>query len=602
MLKYGPQKLDYFELVKSARKLPKTAAPHPVRVALLGDCALQQTRSLLEVLLRRSGVEAEVFEAPFDTIDPLVLDPDSALYQFKPDFVVFVNAAQRFRHDLFLAGKDGARNVGESAPPAGAARRAFLDQTVETLVRRWRAVGAHSQATVLQTNLVTPLERTFGQFEHTIPHSTTAIVAALNHRLSEEARKRPSTFLVDVDFVAASLGKLRWFDERLWTLAKTPCALECLPHLVQAIVDIVCACRGAVVKCVVLDLDNTLWGGVIGDDGLDGIRLGHLGEGEAFVAFQAYLKQLPARGILLAVCSKNDREAAMLPFSNHADMVLREEDIAVFVANWENKADNIRSIARELNIGLDTIVFLDDNPFERNLVRELCPEVIVPELPEDPAEYVRAISEWNLFETTSFSETDEKRAELYRQRAEGEAARADFTSLEGYLRSLEMVATIGRFDAYHLPRIAQLLQRSNQFNLTTRRYSVAECEALMGDRACYPFHLSLRDKLGDHGLIAVAILRQTPEAVHVDSLLMSCRVLKRGVEELALHTMVEYAKKVGRSLLTAEYIPTAKNGMVKELYDGFGFERTETAPDGTVRYALRVDQYRPREIFVHVES
>jgi FkbH-like protein len=356
-----------------------------------------------------------------------------------------------------------------------------------------------------------------------------------------------------------------------------------------------------VVKCVVLDLDNTLWGGVIGDDGLTGIRLGHLGDGEAFVAFQAYLKQLPARGILLAVCSKNERDAAMLPFTEHADMVLRMEDIAVFVANWDNKADNLRAIAKQLNIGLDSMVFLDDNPFERNLVRELVPEVIVPEMPEDPADYVRAISEWNLFETASFSELDEKRTELYRQRAESEAVRADFTSLTDYLRSLEMVATLGRFDAYNLPRIAQLLQRSNQFNLTTRRYSLAECEALMADESCYPFHLSLRDRLSDHGLIAVAVLKQTPGAVHVDSFLMSCRVLKRGVEELAIHTMVDYAKSVGKPLLTAEYIPTAKNAMVKDLYDGFGFERVETGEDGTVRYALRVDDWVPRTIFMQVE-
>ncbi len=588
MWKYGPEALDYFQLTKLAKKLPPIASPSPVRVALLGDCALQQIHTLLDVLLRKSGVAAEVFEAPYDAVDPLVLDADSALYQFKPDFIVFVNTTQRFRHDLFLAGK-------------GDARLALLDQTVETLLRRWRSASAHSNATILQTNFVTPLERPFGQFEHRVSHSTQSIFAALNRRIGEEVRGRASTFVCDIDFVAASLGKARWFDDRLWTLAKTPCSLECLPHLVQSIVDIVCATRGSVVKCVVLDLDNTLWGGVIGDDGLEGIRLGHLGDGEAFVAFQAYLKQLPARGILLAVCSKNEPAAALLPFTEHADMVLRREDIAVFVANWDNKASNLRAIAGELNIGLDSMVFLDDNPFERDLVRRLVPEVIVPDMPEDPADYVRAVSEWNLFETTSFSDLDEKRAELYRQRAESEAARADFTSLDDYLRSLAMVATLGRFDPYNLPRIEQLLQRSNQFNLTTRRYSLAECEAWMADEAAYPFHLSLRDRLSDHGLIAVAILRQTPSSVHVDSFLMSCRVLKRGVEELALVTMVEYAKSAGKSLLTAEYIPTAKNAMVKDLYDGFGFERTETGEDGSVRYALRVENFRPPPIFMQVE-
>ena len=588
MMKYGPDKLDYFEIAKAAKKLPKTEAKSPVRVALLGDCALQQIHTMLSVLLRRSGVEAEIYEAPFDTVDPLVLDPTSALYQCRPDFVVFVNSAQRLRSDLFLAGK---------APE----RLALLDRTVESITERWRAVASHSNAVILQTNFVKPLERAFGQFEHRVAHSTQSVFDSANRRLAEAAAARSSTFLVDLDHVASALGKRTWFDERLWTLAKTPCALDCLPHLAQAIVDIVVACRGQVVKCVVLDLDNTLWGGVIGDDGLSGIRLGHLGDGEAFTAFQAFLKQLPQRGILLAVCSKNEREAARLPFDNHADMVLREDDIAVFVANWENKADNIRSIAKELNIGLDSMVFLDDNPFERNLVREMAPEVIVPEMPEDAAEYVRAVCEWNLFETTSYSALDEKRTELYKQRAETEAARAEFRSIDDYLRSLEMVATLGRFDRYHLPRIAQLIQRSNQFNLTTRRHSESECEAMMTEEGCYPFHLSLKDRLSDHGLISVAILKETPESMHVDTFLMSCRVLKRGVEELAVNTMVEHAKARGKAILTAEFLPTAKNAMVKELWDHFGFSRVETREDGAVRYALNVADYRPREVFMRID-
>jgi FkbH-like protein len=592
MIRYGLEALDYFQLMKRASARKKAAATAPaaeanrVRVALLGDCALQQIASLLDVLLDMSGIPAEVMEAPFDTIDPQVLDPGSDLHRFRPDFIVFVNTIQRARAELFSEQGD---------------RASFLDRAARTMVGRWDAALQHSKALILQTNLALPLERPFGQFEHRVAHSTQSTFAALNQRLLEEAAARPSVFVCDVEFVAASLGKARWFDDRLWTLAKTPCALEHLPHLVQAIVDLIAAHRGAVVKCVVLDLDNTLWGGVIGDDGLEGIRLGHLGDGEAFTAFQSFLKELQRRGILLAVCSKNEREAALLPFQKHTEMVLKEEDIAVFVANWNNKADNIRAIAAELNIGLDSIVFVDDNPFERNLVRELIPDVIVPEMPDDPAEYVRALSLRNLFETGSFSALDANRTQLYRERAASEAARATFATFEEYLQSLEMVVTHGRFDPFHLPRIVQLLQRSNQFNLTTRRYTQAQCESFMRDEGRVPFFLALKDKLSDHGLISIVILEELPSALHVDTFLMSCRVLQRGVEEFAMNAIVAHARARGKPLVTGAYIPTAKNAMVKEFYPRFGFERAAVEADGTARYSLRVDDYRPRDVFMRAE-
>jgi FkbH-like protein len=388
----------------------------------------------------------------------------------------------------------------------------------------------------------------------------------------------------------------------MWTIAKAPCALEHLPHLVQALVDLIAAQRGAAVKCLVLDLDNTLWGGIIGDDGLEGIRLGHLGDGEAFSAFQAFLKQLQQRGILLAVCSKNERETALLPFQRHPEMVLREDDIAVFVANWENKADNIRAIAARLNIGLDSIVFIDDNPFERNLVRDLVPEVIVPEMPVDPADYVRALCARNLFETASYSALDSTRTQLYRQRAASDAIRATFSSVEDYLRSLEMVVTVGRFDAFHLPRIIQLLQRSNQYNLTTRRYGQAQCEAFMCDDARVAFFLTLKDKLTDHGLIAVVILEEASSAMHIDTFLMSCRVLQRGVEDFAMNTIAAQARDRGKRFITGEYIPTAKNAMVREFYPRFGYDRTSRDDQGTERFSLCVEDYRAREVYMRLEN
>ena len=286
-------------------------------------------------------------------------------------------------------------------------------------------------------------------------------------------------------------------------MSKMFCGLEHLPLVAQNIIDVVLSIRGRGVKCVVLDLDNTLWGGVIGDDGVHGIALSAHGDGESFYEFQSFLLELERRGVLLAVCSKNEIENALKPFLEHPDMVLKRDHICVFTANWNDKADNIRQIRQQLNIGYDSIVFLDDNPFERNLVRSLLPEVIVPELPEEPAEYVRAICELNLFETSSFFAEDSQRTEMYRQRAESQVTQSAFANVEEYLQSLDMEITVRRFQKEKIGRIAQLLQRSNQFNLTTQRRGEAECEALMHDPDCYPLYAELRDKLGDHGLISI---------------------------------------------------------------------------------------------------
>jgi FkbH-like protein len=336
----------------------------------------------------------------------------------------------------------------------------------------------------------------------------------------------------DVDSVASWIGRRFWFDNRLWDMAKTFAAPEHLPAVAKNIVDIVMSTRGRAVKCVVVDLDNTLWGGVIGDDGVDGIVLNAHGDGEAYFRLQLFLKELLKRGILLAVASKNEMSNALLPFEKHPDMVLKREDITVFMADWNDKAGNIRKIRDILNIGLDSMVFLDDNPFERDLVRGVLPEVIVPELPEDPADYVRAICEMNLFETSAFSQEDLKRNEMYRVESERRQAQAEFANAGDFLRSLDMRIVVARFDPFHLPRIAQLIQRSNQFNLTTRRRTEADCEALMNDRGVTPLYVKLSDRMGDHGLIGVVILEPDGETLAIRDWLMSCRVLARGVEQL----------------------------------------------------------------------
>ena len=575
--------LDYSALLAASRRLNFSDTTQKIKVALLSDAATQRFVPILRTLFCRQGVDAEIYEAPFDGIELEVYDRNSGLYQFAPQVVVLLNSVQALRAS-FLRPQVNAIS--------------FANQTTDRMKSIWEAIQSNLPATVLQSNFALPYERFFGNFDHKVAESFYSTVGALNSRIAENARQRGSVLINDVEGVASWLGRRYWFEERFWDSAKYFCALECLPYVANNIVEIVIASLGRVTKCVVVDLDNTLWGGVIGDDGLDGIQINAHGDGEAFYRLQLYLRKLRDRGVLLAVCSKNQMETALLPFEKHSEMVLKRDDFALFVANWNDKADNIRHIRETLNIGFDSMVFLDDNPFERNLVRELIPGIVVPELPEDPADYVRAISELNLFETTSFSSEDSKRTELYRAEAERRESQAGFASVEEFLQSLNMRMTVAKFDSFNLPRISQLMQRSNQFNLTTRRLSEIECKALMEDNRWLPLYAKLADRLSDHGLISVVTLEAREEELAIRDWLMSCRVLVRGVEGFMMNLVVEHAKKLGLSSITAEYIPTAKNGMVKDFFMQFGFAKVGEDDKGHGRWVLPTGDYQPSRTFI----
>ena len=575
--------LEYQTLLSESRRLDATAASRTVRLALLSDAATQRFVPILRALFARRGVNAEIYEGPFDAIELEVYDRESGLYRFQPQVIVVLNCVQALRASFLQPGTDTAT---------------FVETTSRRITRIWDAIQSIIPATIIQSNFVLPYERIFGNFDLKTPQSWYATVAALNTQVADNARPLGGVLLCDTESVASWLGRQHWFEERFWDSAKYFCALDCLPSVAENLVSIVMTSLGHVAKCVTVDLDNTLWGGVIGDDGLEGIQISAHGDGEAFYRLQLYLRALKQRGIVLAVCSKNEMATALLPFEKHPEMVLRRDDFAVFVANWNDKAVNIREIQRTLNIGLDSMVFLDDNPFERNLVRELVPGVIVPELPEDPADYVRAISELNLWETTTFSTEDTKRTELYQAEAQRREEQAGFASVEGFLQSLDMRITVERFDSFHLPRISQLMQRSNQFNLTTRRLSEVGCKELMENSTWLPLYAKLADRLSDHGLISVVTVEALAGELAIRDWLMSCRVLGRGVESYLMNRVAEQAKKLGLRRITAEYIPTAKNGMVKDFFQQFGFEKASESDKGESRWSLTTEKYEPRTTFL----
>ncbi|MGA8029548.1 MAG: HAD-IIIC family phosphatase [Bryobacteraceae bacterium] len=575
----GEQELDYLALMARSRRLSENGALPRARLAVLSDAATQQLAPLLKVLFRDCGLACDVYEGVFDGMEIEAHDAYSGLYKFEPDTIVLLHSVQAFVDRYYSRSGSGSEFLN-----AEAAR-------IETIIDSLRA---RSSALLLLSNLALPYERFFGNYDLRVPDSLYSIVLEMNRRIVRCAAQRSGVLINDVEAVASWRGRRYWFDNRFWSLSKAFCALDQLPYVARNIIDIVLSAKGRSVKCIALDLDNTLWGGIVGDDGVEGIRISAHGDGEAYYRFQQYLLELKKRGILLAICSKNEFANAVAPFRRHPEMVIREDDITVFIANWNDKIENLKLIQRTLNIGFQSIVFIDDNPFERNLVRDLLPEVIVPEMPEDPADYVQAISELNLFETVSFSSEDTRRSELYASEGLRQAARGRFENVEEYLASLHMKLKIALFDEAHLPRITQLLQRSNQFNLTTNRYNEAQCRQMMRDNDCTPLYAELKDGFGDHGLISIVIVRFTSETAEITDWLMSCRVLGRGVEQELMNYVFDLARQRGALEVAGRYIPTPKNGMVRDFYSRFGFHIRYEPPSGETQFALAIEDYKPK--------
>lgn len=550
------------------RRAAKTATEDTAgpKVAVVGDVATQLFGVALQGALALRGLRGLFFEADFNQTERQLLAKDSELRAFAPEFTVVWESVERW----------WAR--GEEA---------------ETRLARVRAYAETFPGKLLYANAAPFADGVFGNLA--VADSFPVQVRRFNAGLDVLAAELPNLYVVDLASLVAELGRAQACDPALDANADMPLTLDAQAAFAERVAEVIAALRGQVRKCVVVDLDNTLWGGILGEDGVNGIAIGGHGVGAAHLALQRWLKRLSKRGILLAVCSKNDEPLAREAFVARAsEMAVGVDDFVCFVANWENKADNIASIRRVLNLGLDSFVFLDDNPAERALVRQALPAVCVPELPDDPALWLPFLAGLNLFETASHSEADAKRTEQYRVEAQRVAFQSSFADEAGFLRGLEMVGSATPIDAMNLARAAQLTQRSNQFNLRTRRYDEAALAAVANDPGWITLAITLRDRFGDNGLISVLLAQVDGENAFIDTWLMSCRVLKRGVERYALNHLAVAAKAKGAKRLIGEYLPTKKNGLVAKLYPELGF-----TPLGDNRYALDLATFQPLETHVH---
>lgn len=524
-----------------------------VKVAMLSSYTTTQFCPLLQLAAARLGIHIDLYEGHYGQYQQDIIDPGSRLYAFGPDMVI-------------LAVHEGDLRLPEySSTP---------EEDVRTEVGRWTAlwklVAERSRARVIQHNFALPCEVPAGHLATRLPGSRYMMTQAVNMRLGEAAGHAVS--FVDCERLSALVGKRQWFDPRYWNLSKQAVALEALPLLARHTAAVIAADLGLSRKCLVLDLDNTLWGGVIAEEGLAGIKLGQGPDGEAFVAFQEYILKLKRKGVILTVCSKNNYADAIQPFEQHSEMRLKLQDIALFIANWESKPDNIRRIADTLQIGLDSLVFLDDNPVERDIVRKFLPEVDVLELPDDPAYYLRTLSQYLSLETASLTAEDSERADQYRARAQIKELEAAAGSIEDFYRSLRMQAIVAPFEDAQLPRIAQLIGKTNQFNLTTRRHGMPQLTAFIQSANYVHFGLRLRDRYADHGLVSVMIARCEGHLLDIDTWLMSCRVIGRTVEATMLEYLCRQAARLGCTVLQGTYIPTQKNAMAADAYAKHGFE------------------------------
>ena len=548
-------RMSFLDLLKACKE-EMAENIKPFNLSILGDTSTQQLSIAIKGLGAIENIKLNIFDAPYNQIEAQLLDKNSDCFETNPNAIlIYISTEKLYEKFLGLSTQDRVK---------------FAEDEANRIKMYWDRIKANSKAKILQYNFVYINDEVFGSFAAQLKESFSFQITKLNYLLSNLSKEN-DVHVIDLNALQSKIGREKLFDEKLYYIAKMAIANNALYDVASITIPVIKCLIGNIKKCVILDLDNTLWGGVIGDVGIENIEIGDYETGRAYTAFQKYLKELKNRGVILAVCSKNNQDVAMKPFEEHPDMVLKLDDIAIFIANWEDKAANIKYIQQTLNIAMDSIVFIDDSEFERNAVKALIPNLCVPDMPEDAALYTSYIQSLKLFETISYSEEDKERTTQYQEEFKRTKEQSLFEDYNAYLQSLDMKASVKDFDAFSIPRIAQLTQRSNQFNLRTIRYTEQDIKELANNDNYICKYFTLKDHVGDYGIIAALIMKKQEDALFIDTLIMSCRVLKRGMEEFIFNKIVEIAAENDLDII-GEYIKTPKNALVENLYKDFGFE------------------------------
>ncbi len=538
----------------------------PKKIAILSGSTIGEIKPILELFLLHHGIQPEFYEGEYARYYENAVFDDGSLRAFAPDIIYVHTTVQNL-----------------SGLPCPADSDVEAEEKLAAEVLRWQSFWdacCSMGAIVIQNNFEFPNVRVMGSFEAVDRRGAVRFVRRMNEALARYAEAHRGFFVNDINYLAAELGLDHWFSPTMWYAYQYALDLSAVPALCASIANIIKSFYGKNKKSIACDLDNTLWGGVIGDDGVQGIQLGEESpSGRAFTALQRYLKLVSQTGVLLNINSKNEAEIAKSGFSR-PESVLHEEDFICFTANWQPKDENLAQMASQLNLLPESFVFLDDNPAEREIVRRRFPQTAVPELTE-PEHYVRTLARSGYFEVTSLSADDKKRSEMYRENAQRAQAQAAFSDYSGYLRSLEMKAVIAPFDTAHAARITQLMNKTNQFNVTTRRYTDAEVSACMSDGNTLTLYASLADRFGDNGIVSALIGRVQDGILTIEEWVMSCRVFKRDLELAVFDALIAYCRTHNITSIEGDYLPTAKNAYVRTLYPTLGFSQTAESEEGT---------------------
>jgi FkbH-like protein len=588
--------LDLNQLTKLAKVIVKARAEgkslgplKPFRLAVLSNSTIDLVVPALVASAARHGIDLEIVQPSYDQVAQEALTPDSKVNSSKPDAVLFALDYRALPLKLSLGDSETSIATQQGA--------------IGYLQALRNGIKANSNAVCIFQNFAPPPETLFGSLDRALPGTMRSLLDGVNRELGEFVLGSGDV-LLDVAGLAETVGLADWHNPQLWNMAKFSFSDELIPLYADHVARTIAALRGKSGKVLILDLDNTVWGGVIGDDGLEGIQIAQGdARGEAHLAVQRLALDLRQRGIVLAVSSKNTDEVAREPFEKHPEMLLKLEHIAVFQANWNDKATNIQAIAEELSLGFDSLVFLDDNPVERGLVRELLPQVSVPELPEDPAYYARTLMAGGYFEAVTFAAEDLKRAGFYQDNAKRASLQKQVGGLDAYLASLDMTITFQPFDATGRARIVQLINKSNQYNLTTRRYTDPEVATAEDDPEVFTLQVRLVDVFGDNGMISVVICRPgKADSWEIDTWLMSCRVLGRRVEHMVLREVLDHARAAGIHKLSGTYLPTDRNKLVVDHYEKLGFTKVEEDASGVTRWEMFLADADPERAPMRVVS
>lgn len=579
-------------LLRKKKAIKRTLLTEPgllkKKIAILGGSTTAEIKDILELFLLESGIAPEFYECDFNQYFEEIMFENAALKAFAPDVVFIHTTHVNIRN--FPALPDSEETVARK-----------LQDEIDLLEAMWERLKAEYGCTIIQNNYELPFARPLGNLDFSDLHGKTHFIAALNQHIARHAQENTHFLVHDIHYLSSWIGLEKWHNRQDWYAYKYALGLDCIPAFAQNLAAILKALFGNSKKALVLDLDNTLWGGVIGDDGVNQIKIGSGSAlAEAYTDFQAYVRDLRDRGIILTVASKNELQNAKEGFA-HPDSTLRFDDFASFQANWDPKSASIRTIARDVNIGLDSMVFVDDNPAERELVRQQVPEIVVPEMGDNIVQYIALLDKSGLFEATRISAEDRSRHQFYQQNATRAEQSSQFHDYGQYLASLSMHAHILPFDTANLERITQLINKTNQFNLTTRRYTQAEVAGLIDNPQHVALHGRLSDKFGDNGLITAMVGRLAADVLHIELWIMSCRVLKRGMEFAMFDELVRRASALGATTITGAYIKTAKNDMVSALYRDLGFELAGGAEgaDSHWTYSVR-PTYQDKNSYIKV--